>query len=307
MRGLKLRQLETFSELARQGSLALTANKLSLTQSAVSLSIRELERQLGQVLFEKQGRRLVLSDRGRELLPDALDLLERAHNFSEGQGERPVQALAIGATRSIGPALLPRLIRDFEATQASRCQFELYVQNTEAVLARLRERTLDLAFIEGDVLDPDLNKQSWLPDQLVIFCRAKHPILSKRNRLTELSKATWALRETGSGTRETFLRAMVALAPTLRIGLETTDNATLAEAVAVSDRLGCLSRRTIANALHAGSLVEIKAPSLDAQGGLETRLIRNFWLVRDPLRHERKSVQELVSFASAWAKQNQLA
>ncbi len=200
MRGLKLRQIETFCELARQGSLALTAERLSLTESAISVSVHELEKQLGESLFNKQGRRLVLSDRGRELLPQALELIERAENFGDNGNSGRTQTLAIGATRSIGPHLLPRLIRDFEKHLDScsiglgKRNYELFVQNSEIVLSRLAERTLDMALVEGEVLDPSLHKQAWLSDQLIIFCRTEHPLLAKNLSLSSLNSAAWALR-----------------------------------------------------------------------------------------------------------------
>jgi DNA-binding transcriptional LysR family regulator len=314
MRGLKLRQVETFCELARQGSLALTAERLSLTESAISVSVHELEKQLGESLFNKQGRRLMLSDRGRELLPQALELIERAESFGDIGNTERTQALAIGATRSIGPHLLPRLISDFEAqltkgdgtvkkpasvpTTKAKRHYELFVQNSEAVLARLGERSLDMALVEGEVLDPALHKQTWLSDQLVIFCRAGHPLLSRKPRLTALKEAAWALREPGSGTREIFLRALAPILPTLNIEVETSDNLTLSEIVVSSDRLGCLSRRVIENELQTGKLVEIKARGLAPD--LEQRLIRSLWIVTHPQRHQRALLTRLISFALAW-------
>jgi DNA-binding transcriptional LysR family regulator len=306
MRGLKLRQIETFCEMARQGSLATTAERLSLTESAVSVSLHELEKQLGESLFDKQGRRLVLSDRGRELLPQALELLERADSFGDAGSTGRTQALAIGATRSIGPHLLPQLIDDFEKQldtppkrSSSKLQYELFIQNTGAVLARLKERSLDLALIEGDVLDPKLIKRPWLRDQLVIFCRARHPFLSKKVGIKNIQGAVWALREPSSGTREIFLRAMAPIQSSLNIEVETTDNPTLSAVVRNSDRLGCLSRRVIENELRSGKLVEIKAK--DIAPGLEQRLIRTLWLVTHPERYQRALLTQFLGFAQQWS------
>lgn len=304
MRGLKLRQIETFCELARQGSLALTAERLSLTESAISVSVHELEKQLGESLFNKQGRRLVLSDRGRELLPQALELIERAENFGDIGNTSRTQTLAIGATRSIGPHLLPRLIGDFEKHLDARAMglgkrnYELFVQNSELVLGRLGERQLDIALVEGEVLDPSLHKQTWLSDQLIIFCRAGHPLLSNKTSLRSLNSASWALRESGSGTREIFLRALAPLLPTLNIEVETSDNTTLSEIVASSDRLGCLSKRVIENELASGKLIEIKARNLDAS--LEKSLQRSLWIVTHPQRHQRVVLSQLIDFAQKW-------
>ncbi len=316
MRGLKLRQIETFCELARQGSLALTAERLSLTESAISVSVHELEKQLGESLFNKQGRRLMLSDRGRELLPQALELLERAESFGDIGRSGRTQSLAIGATRSIGPHLLPRLIGEFEeylkedesedsmqakpksSVKRSQRHYELFVQNSEIVLARLSERSLDMALVEGEVLDPSLHKQTWLSDQLVIFCRAGHPLLSQKAQLRGLGNAAWALRESGSGTREIFLRALAPLLATMNIDIEASDNTTLREIVASSDRLGCLSRRVIENELASGKLVEIKATSLDPS--LQKSLQRSLWIVTHPQRHQRAVLTQLIHFAKTW-------
>jgi DNA-binding transcriptional LysR family regulator len=268
----------------------------------------------------------MLSDRGRELLPQALELMERAESFGDIGNTNRTQALAIGATRSIGPHLLPRLISDFEkhlieeplvaeplsadktdelgrassAKIGAKRHYELFVQNSEAVLSRLGERSLDMALVEGDVLDPALQKQTWLSDQLVIFCRAGHPLLSQKQRLKSLHAGAWALRESGSGTREIFLRALAPILPTLNIEVQTTDNLTLSEIVASSDRLGCLSRRVIENELQSGKLVEIHAHEIAP--GLEQRLIRSLWIVTHPLRHQRALLAKLIGFTKRWDK-----
>src|SRR5690606_17301222 len=120
----------------------------------------------------------------------------------------PARHLAIGATRTIGPFLMPGLLADFARRHpglAANLSVDLAIENTETLLARIRDLTLDLAFIEGEVIEPGLSVQPWMNDEICLFARADHPAPRA------LAAGRWVLRERGSGTRETFLRAMQPL------------------------------------------------------------------------------------------------
>ena len=109
---LTLRQLQIFMAVARLGSTASAAEAIALSQSATSSAINELERVLSLRLFDRSGRRLVLNDNGRSLLPRAQALLEGALDV-ERMGlapEEQLQMLRIGASTTLGNHVLPGLL-----------------------------------------------------------------------------------------------------------------------------------------------------------------------------------------------------
>ena len=93
------RQLEVFSIIAAAGSVRAAADQLGLTQPAASMALGELERLLGEPLFDRQQRRLKLNEHGRALLPRAREIVERLREL--GSTAEPGGALAVGASNTI--------------------------------------------------------------------------------------------------------------------------------------------------------------------------------------------------------------
>ena len=292
-----LRQLEAFCAVTLAGTVSAGALRLSRTQSAVSLALQELESALGARLFERAGRGLRQTDAARRLLPRAIELVERAAELPAIAGDvtAPARRLAIGASRTIGPFLMPELLADFAHRHpglAANTSIELVIENTETLVARIRDLTLDLAFIEGEVLEPGLSVQPWMNDAICLFARAGHPAPRA------LAAGRWALRERGSGTRETFLRAMQPLIGAPEIAIEVSDPLALKRLVATSDWFGCLSRMAVAGELRDGLLLDVTPRT----AGLRRALTRSFWLVSHPRRYRSAVVDALFAHAQAAAR-----
>ena len=292
-----LRQLEAFCAVTLAGTVSAGALRLSRTQSAVSLALQELESALGARLFERAGRGLRQTDAARRLLPRAIELVERAAELPAIAGDvtAPARHLAIGASRTIGPFLMPELLADFGHRHpglVENTSIELVIENTETLVARIRDLTLDLAFIEGEVLEPGLSVQPWMNDAICLFARAGHPAPRA------LAAGRWALRERGSGTRETFLRAMQPLIGAPEIAIEVSDPLALKRLVATSDWFGCLSRMAVAGELRDGLLLDVTPRA----AGLRRALTRSFWLVSHPRRYRSTVVDALFTHAQAAAR-----
>ncbi len=137
---------------------------------------------------------------------------------------------------------------------------------------------LDIGLIEGEANDPDLVLETWQTDELVVFCTPEHP-LAKGGRATteQLAEQPWILRETGSGTRALFDRAVAPQLATLHIRLQLEHTEAIKRAVEAGLGLACLSRVALREAFRRGSLVELKTPQFDLQ--------RNFHFVRHRQRH----------------------
>src|SRR5690606_102923 len=118
--------------------------------------------------------------------------------------------------------------------------------------------------IEGEINHPDLEVTRWRDDELVVFCAPDHPLAGKK-RLDDgdLLAATWIVRESGSGTRQTFDRALHGLLPALHILLELQHTEAIKRAVEAGLGIGCLSRITLVEAFARGSLVPLAVPGRD--------------------------------------------
>lgn len=259
-----LRQLEVFIATARFQNLSKAANSLAMSQSAASSALAELERQYDVQLFDRIGKRLQLNALGHAIRPQAMALLQQANALDQSLRQHPEAGpLRIGATLTIGNYLAVNLMARFMQDRP-RSKVELQVANTATIAARIHNLELDLGLIEGELHDSDMDILPWREDELVVFCAPGHP-LAKARSLTEsqLTAATWILREPGSGTRQTFDRAMHGLLPELNILLELQHTEAVKRAVEAELGLGCLSKVALVEAFRRGSLIPLDVPQRD--------------------------------------------
>src|SRR3989338_6927276 len=171
-----LRQLQVFVAVAQHESVSRAADSLALSQSATSTSLSELERQSDCQLFDRAGKRLSLNALGKQLLPQAVALLDQAKEIEDlFNGKSGFGSLAVGATLTIGNYLATMLIGSF-MQRHPECQVKLHVQNTAHIVQQVAHYEIDLGLIEGECQHPDIAVQPWVEDQLVVFCAPQHPL-----------------------------------------------------------------------------------------------------------------------------------
>jgi DNA-binding transcriptional LysR family regulator len=259
-----LRQLEVFLAVARVESVSRAAQALAMSQSAASGSLSDLERQFSIQLFDRKGKRLQLSELGRTVRAEAEALLDRALDLERAmESGKEVGRLRIGATLTIGNhvvvPLMARFIREHPGAAPT-----LAVANTEEIARQVANFEIDVGLIEGEVEHPELEVTPWRRDELVVFCAPSHPFARKRALGdADLRQAAWIVREQGSGTRQTFDRAMRGLLPELNIALSLQHTEAITGAVAAGLGVGCLSRIALAEAFARGSLKACRVPQRD--------------------------------------------
>jgi DNA-binding transcriptional LysR family regulator len=264
---LTLRQLEIFQAIARGGTTAEAAKRLPLSQSATSAALLELESTLKVRLFDRVGKRLLLNDSGRALMPAALSLLDGARTVEASFGRSDAIDLKLFASTTIGNYVLPALIANFNHVNASAV-VDLRIGNTLDAVAAVRDFETDLGFIEGPCHASDVQIVPWLEDELLIVASPTHELanLAKRGRLSaeQLRGALWLMREPGSGTRETveqvLLPHLVQFSSVMTIGSPEAIKNAAAEGLGVS----CVSRYVVQDYLSARRLVALptKLPRL---------------------------------------------
>ena len=198
---LNLRQVEVFVALAGAGSSRAAAERVARSQSATSAALGELESVLGVQLFDRLGRRLVLNENGRALLPGAKALLEQSTEVQALFQAEHAAPLRLAASLTIGEYLLPELLAQWKRIH-TRSTVRMLIGNTSQVIASVVEHGADVGFIEGAQTHPDLRVQPWLSDDLVIVAAAGHALAGRVATMRQLSQAPWILRELGSGTRQ---------------------------------------------------------------------------------------------------------
>jgi DNA-binding transcriptional LysR family regulator len=253
---LSLRQLEVFVATARAGSTRAAADHVARSQSAASAALVELEGTLGVPLFDRVGRRLMLNENGRALLPKAASLLDRTAELEHLFSSEHDTPLRVAASLTIGEYLLPQLLARWKAAHPSSPVY-LMIGNTSEVIAAVAAFDVDIGFIEGPQTHPGLTVRAWRTDELVIVAAPTHVLVGRTVSVRQLREATWALREPGSGTREAVDRWMLDRVGSLKVEFELGSPEAIKRLVAAGAALGCLSREVVARELAQGTLVEL--------------------------------------------------
>ncbi|KGJ94444.1 LysR family transcriptional regulator [Colwellia psychrerythraea] len=257
---ISIKKLQLFEATARLGKLTKAASELSLSQSAASQALKELEVSLGYPLFERTGRDLLITENGLKSLPkvrqisDLLDSLKLA-NLNSMSG-----ALRVVASATIATYLLPQLIAKFVNVYPDVTP-EIHIGNTQMVIDYLDKGKASIGLIEGPAVHRHLQITPWRVDKLQVFCSPEHS-LAKGAIITleQLQQHSWVLREHGSGTRAIFDAAIEQMGAQISLGIELTRQSAIKESVKAGLGLGCLSQLSIAEELNNGGLIALHSP-----------------------------------------------
>jgi len=273
-----LRQLEVFLAIARTGSVTRAGDALAMSQSAVSGALADLERQFDVRLFDRIGKRLQLSDLGHAVRARAESVWDQARELESALiGPTTASVLRVGATLTIGnyvaAPLMARYMRDVPGSGVT-----LAIANTEEIARRVANFEIDVGLVEGELAHPELAVTPFQNDELAVFSAPSHPLARKRTLTDDdLLEASWIVRERGSGTRQTFDRAMAGILPRLTLALELQHTEVIKEAVAAGLGLGCVSRLALVDDFARGILKARPVPQRDFR--------RQFYLVHHREKH----------------------
>ncbi len=207
---MTLRHIRIFETVCSCGcNTTRAAEKLHMTQPAVSLAIAELETYYGVKLFDRISRRLYLSEAGKRFLAGAEDIL-----LSFDDMEKSIRAwnhgglLRVGGSVSIGAALMPRLVKRFSEGSPDT-QLRVRIDRSDRLQEAVLQNTLDFALIEGIVHDENLTEEDFLEDSLAVLVSKDAP-LPPIVTVEEFCRHPLLVREIGSGTREVFASTLSA-------------------------------------------------------------------------------------------------
>ena len=196
---MTIRHLEIFVQVYREKSITRAAEKLYMTQPAVSVAIRELEKHYDVALFERLGRRLYVTGAGEALYIRAVQLLEEFRGLEQGLERKT--ALRVGSSVTLGNFLLPRVAAEWQARH-HESPLQVTVANGGRLQQMLRDNLLDVAVIEGMVNREDLETRAFRQDRLVLALPQEHPLAAlERITLAQALEYPLLVREEGSAGR----------------------------------------------------------------------------------------------------------
>jgi len=260
MRRLTLRQFRVFEAVARHLSFSRAAEELHLSQPAVSMQVRGIETILGMRLTEQLGKKIFLTEAGREVLHASQSITARLDDLQANLAQlRSIDTgrLNIAATSTVN-AVATDILARFRGRHPG-VSIHLDVSNRAAVLDQLVGNRIDLA-IMGQVPDGlGLEATRFMDNPLVVIAPPDHPLARKKKvTVRELAAESFLVREAGSGTRGAMERFFAARELEIRSSMEMSSNEAIKQAVQAGLGLGILSLQTLEMELALKRLTVLK-------------------------------------------------
>ena len=220
------------------------------------MQIKQLEQSIGLPLLEQVGKKIHLTDAGREMLHYSRTISQQLREMETVFGE--MKGLEHGhlnlSVVSTANYFMPQLLAKF-CQMHPRIQISLHVANRDAVLKQLAENSSDLAIMGQPQEGTEMLAQQFMKNPLVVIAPPGHPLCKlKRIRLQQLEQENFLLREQGSGTRGAMERFFAEHGIRLRAGMEMGTNEAIKQAVQAGMGLGILSLHSIELELETGRL-----------------------------------------------------
>jgi len=289
------RQLAAFCAVVDRRSFSQAAEQLGVTQPAVSLQIRSLEKRLGQRLLDRSGRRVDPTEAGLRLYRSAQRLLALEEQLLEevsGNGEGELQGrLQIGCSTGPGATVLPLLLCQFQEANPA-VGISLSVNDTQHVIDAVSRRELELGVVGAATRHRGVSFEPFFRDEVVLAVPPKHPFAGKTVGLDDVRSETLIVMQEGAGVRQMIedeLREAGLRLRDLDVRLELGLQESVKAAVAAGHGVTFISRSSMEPELAARSLAAARVKGLDPS--------REISLVRSTGRTPSRVADAFVAFA----------
>jgi LysR family transcriptional regulator, low CO2-responsive transcriptional regulator len=293
------RQLAAFCAVVERHSFSQAAERLGVTQPAVSLQVRSLEKRLGIQLLDRSGRRVEPTEAGVRLFRSAQRMLQLEEQMLDEVSSDGVGALtgeiSIGASTGPAAVAVPVLLCEFQQRHPD-LRVALEVHDTQAVVDLVADRELELGIVGAARRQRSVRFEPILEDDVILICLPGHPFAGRTIGVDELRGETLIVMQEGAGVRQVVedeLRDMGVrlrdLATSLELGLQES----VRSAVQAGYGVTFISRTAVESDLAAGTLAEARLAGMNAK--------REISLVRAAGRVPTRAAEEFVAFVKSRA------
>ena len=289
------RQLAAFSAVVERKSFSQAADRLGVTQPAVSLQIRSLEQRLGRQLLDRSGRRVEPTEAGLRLYASAQRVLAAEESLLEdlAAGDEGVVSgtLELGASTGPGGTVVPVLLCEFQR-QHPELHVRLSVYDTQTVVDQVADRQLELGIVGAGRKHRGVVFEPFFRDEVVLACPAKHRFAGKTITLDQLRDEPVIVMQEGAGVRQVIedeLRRAGTRLRDLDVRLELGLQESVRSAVLAGHGVTFISRLAIEADLAAGRIATARVRGLDP--------VREIFVVRAGGRSETRATRAFLAFA----------
>lgn len=299
---MTIRHMRIFLAVTENGNnLTRTANQLYMAQPAVTVAIQELEQYYGVNLFDRLGKRLYLTEAGKQFREYVVRILGLFDDMEEGMkswGSRGV--LRVGSSITIGSQFMPGYVEEYAKTHPN-IDTQVLIGPSDRIEKKILNNELDIALVESPVHESHLIAEQYMEDYLVIiapgnskerdlynsFCEDQRetqrqeasakqqerpdeiqdesPKEIQEMTVEEFASQRLLLREPGSGTRESIEKVLEPFSIQLKTSWEATSTTALVNAVIFGLGISIVPRRMVEAPLRSGQIREIHVQGLEFQ------------------------------------------
>lgn len=262
---MTIRHINIFLAVCEAGqNTTKAAERLHMSQPAVSLAIHELEEYYGVALFDRIGRRLCITEAGKRFWEYASHISSMFDDMEKTlRGWEHLGVLRVGASITVGARFLPGYVKIFLSLRPG-LEIRAQVASTEVLAGKIMANELDFALVEGVPRHPSLVSEDYMEDHLAVICPAGGPFRQGETISVEQFRAQrFLLRERGSGTREEFDRVTEQAGFSVAPAWEAMSTTALVNAVIEGLGISVLPQRLIVGAVERGLAVSVKVEGLD--------------------------------------------
>jgi DNA-binding transcriptional LysR family regulator len=252
-----LQQLRLFAAVAEQKSVTRAAEKVHLTQPAVSIQIKRLEAKVGMPLIEHIGKELHLTVAGEEVFDAAKDVLERLSDLEtslndlRGEVAGPLNIHVVSSGKYFLPHLMGSFVRRYPKVEP-----RLEITNRADLLSSLAKNQSDLYIMGQPPEGVPVVEYPFLENILVVVARPDHPLAGKKKiPLAKIAKERFVGRESGSGTRKAVEKLFNQKGLSIEAYIELDSAEGIKQGVIGGLGIGVLSKHSLRLELDAGELV----------------------------------------------------
>ena len=283
---LTLRQMEIFLNVVREGHLTNVAKGMGLSQSAISMAIKELEKILGNPLFDRINKKLILNEMGRSFEKEISPIIKKINDIEyEFKNTVNKGMVRVGASTTVVDYMMPPIICSYMNNYPD-VKVALKEGNTKNIVELIKEGKLDVGFIEGMVNDSDIIKEIVGVDELVVV--TTDPELDKECFIDSIQSRKWVLREEGSGTREVFLDYVKDKVDHINIFLELGHTESIKSLLLNHQCLTCISKIAVRNEIETKKLIQIPLKNFECK--------RHFFMIYHKDKYKSELFEKFVYF-----------
>lgn len=249
---MTLKQIEYFIKVCELKQISECSKFFGISQSAMSIAIKNLETSLGGDLFDRIGKSLVINERGKAFLKSITPIYNRVLEIRKNMLDGDMFDISIISSKNIGNYLLPKAIGEIlqNKNDKSKVHLDIQIKNTEAILESIINNKCDIGLVEGNLGNNEVATISICEDELFVITGDKD-LASKSYNMSSLKDYNWVMREVGSGTREVFFSTLKEN-PNLNIILELPSSEAIKNCIRNKPLFACLPYFAVYNELGNG-------------------------------------------------------